>query len=459
MSTHASVLELIGQTPIVKVRALETGPCELFLKLENANPGGSIKDRVGLRMIEAAEQRGDIRPGDTLVEGTVGNTGTGLALAARQKGYRLILVVPDRINREQAFNLEAMGADVRLTRSDVGADHPEHYRNVAARVAVETPGSYYVNQFANPDNPATHERWTGPEILEQTGSLGGLDAVVLGCGSGGTLAGLSRCFSRHAANIELVLADPSGSILAGHVDGGRSAAMSGASLVAEIGQTTTLPPLADFSRVARAYRIEDRESFLMARELLSKEGILGGASTGTMVAAALRYCREQVLPKRVLTFVGDTGNKYLSKIYNDYWMRDNGFLEQSRHGDLRDLIQRPYSRRDTIVVAPADSLTTAYQRMKRYGVSQLPVMKGDDLVGIVDEGDVLLHIYGDEERFHDPVSIAMIGRLDRLDVKSPIESLLPIFGRGHVAIVTDDDRFVGLITRIDLLNHLRRQAK
>src|SRR4029453_10536026 len=220
-----------------------------------------------------------------------------------------------------------------------------------------------------------------------------------------------------------------------------------------------LPPISDFSRVKRAYAISDKESFLAGRDLLAKEGILGGSSTGTLLAAALKYCHEQTSPKRVLVLVCDTGNKYLSKMYNDYWMLDNGFLERRNTGDLRDLILRPYSQRDTVVVGPAEPLTPAYQRMKLYDVSQLPVMDGDAIVGIVDESDVLLHVYGDEARFRAPVSTAMVSKLDKIDMSSPIESLLPVFDRGHVAIVVDGERFIGLITRIDLLNYLRRRGK
>ena len=456
MSIHSSVLELIGQTPIVKAQRLDTGVCELYLKLESANPGGSIKDRIGLSMIEAAEKRGDLKPGATLVEGTAGNTGLGLALVAQQKGYKLILVVPDKMSREKIFNLKAMGAEVRLTRSDVAKGHPEYYQDLAQRVAEETPGAYFINQFGNADNPAAHEFGTGPEILEQMN--GELDAVVFGCGSSGTMTGLSRAFATLSPETELVLADPVGSILAEYINDGVLNDKSGSWLVEGIGEDF-LPSISDFSRVTKAYAISDAESFHTARELLGKEGILGGSSTGTLLAAALKYCREQTVPKKVLVLVCDTGNKYLSKMYNDYWMLDNGFLERPQHGDLRDLILRPYGQRDTVVIGPNDLLTTAYQRMKLYDVSQLPVLDGDALVGIVDESDVLLHVYGDEARFRDPVSTAMVSKLDRLDVKSPIEALLPVFDRGQVAIVMDGDVFLGLITRIDLLNYLRRRVQ
>ncbi|HEV8692881.1 MAG TPA: pyridoxal-phosphate dependent enzyme [Lysobacter sp.] len=458
MPIHTSVLELIGRTPIVKARRLDTGVCELYFKLESQNPGGSIKDRIGLSMIEGAEKAGKIKPGDILVEGTAGNTGIGLALVAQQKGYKLILVVPDKMSREKIFNLKAMGAQVVLTRSDVAKGHPDYYQDMAERIARETPGAYFINQFGNPDNPAAHEFATGPEILEQMAEVGGVDAVVFGCGSSGTMTGLSRCFAEKSPATELILADPVGSILEEYINRGTISEKSASWMVEGIGEDF-LPSISDFTRVKKAYAITDKESFLTARELLEKEGILGGSSTGTLLAAALKYCREQTTPKKVLTLVPDTGNKYISKMYNDYWMLDNGFLERESSGDLRDLITRPFSKRDTIVVAPTDLLITAWQRMKLYDVSQLPVMEGENIVGIVDESDVLLHVYGDESRFRDPVATAMVSKLDKLDVSSPIEALLPVFDRGHVAIVMEGDKFVGLITRIDLLNYLRRRVQ
>src|SRR5690606_12895356 len=328
-------------------------------------PGGSIKDRIGLSMIEGAERAGKIRPGATLVEGTAGNTGLGLALVAQAKGYRLVLVVPDKMSREKIFNLKAMGAEVVLTRSDVAKGHPEYYQDLAERIARETPGAYFINQFGNPDNPRAHIETTGPEIWEQM--EGRVDAIVVGCGSSGTLAGLSAYFARTAPDVEFILADPVGSILAQYINEGTLSQKSGTWMVEGIGEDF-LPAISDFTRVKKAYSIPDRESFLTARELLAREGVFGGSSTGTLVAAALRYCREQTQPKRVVTLVCDTGNKYLSKMYNDYWMLDNGFLERQPTGDLRDLIMRPYQQRDTVVIGPDDLLVTAYQRMKLYEI-------------------------------------------------------------------------------------------
>ena len=455
MTVQHSVLDLIGHTPMLRTQRLATGPCELFLKLENMNPGGSIKDRIGCSMIEGAEKAGKIKPGATLVEGTAGNTGLGLALVAQAKGYKLILVVPDKMSREKIFNLKAMGAEVVLTRSDVAKGHPEYYQDMAARIAQETPGAYFINQFGNPDNPRAHIESTGPEILEQMD--GRVDAIVVGCGSSGTMTGLSQFFAKASPQTEIVLADPVGSILAQYINQGTLSAKSASWMVEGIGEDF-LPPISDFSRVKKAYAISDKESFLAARELLATEGVLGGSSTGTLLAAALKYCREQTAPKRVVTLVCDTGNKYLSKLYNDYWMLDNGFLDREQHGDLRDLVLRPFAKRDTVVVGPHELLVTAYNRMKLYDVSQLPVMDGDKLVGIVDESDVLMHVHADQSRFRDAVDVAMIRDPQKLDVRSSVEALLAVFERGHVAIVMDGEAFLGLITRIDLLNWLRRKV-
>ncbi len=456
--TAGAVLGLIGHTPLMELTRLERGPCRLFVKLENQNPTGSIKDRVGLSMIEAAERAGRLRPHSdppcTIIEATAGNTGLGLALVAAQKGYRLLLVIPDKMAQEKILHLRALGAQIRLTRSDVPRGHPEHYQQLAARLAAEMPGSYYVDQFANPANPLAHETGTGPEIWEQCGH--DLDAIVVGVGSGGTLTGLSRYFARVAPNVEMVLADPCGSILADVVESGESLTPAGSWLVEGIGEDF-VPPACDLSRVRRAYRIPDAESFQSARELLVREGILGGSSSGTLLAAALRYCREQSAPRRVVTLVPDSGNKYLNKMYNDYWLFDQGLIERPRQGNLLDLIVRRYQEGGAVTLSPQDSLMLAYRRMRLFDVSQIPVMQGDRVVGIVDESDLLMHLHADPARLSDPVSTAMVSTLETIAPDAPVAALLPIFQRGHVAIVAEHGRFVGLITRVDLINYLRKQ--
>jgi cystathionine beta-synthase len=449
-----NVLEMIGNTPLIEARRLDAGPCRLFLKLENQNPGGSIKDRMALSMVEAAERDGKIGPGGLLVEATAGNTGLGLALVAAQKGYRLLLVIPDKMAQEKIFHLRALGADIVITRSDVGKGQPEYYQDLAERLAREQ-GGFYVNQFANPANPEAHERTTGPEILQQMD--GDLDAVVVGVGSGGTLTGIGRYLKRAAPQAKMILADPQGSVLAPLLKTG-TMPTPGSWVVEGIGEDF-VPPNCDLSLVSEALTVSDAEALATARELLRKEGILGGSSTGTLLAGALRWCRAQTEPRRVVTLVCDSGNKYLSKMFNDFWMIDQGFIQRERMGDLRDLISRRHAERATVTVAPDDTLMIAYSRMKLYDVSQLPVLQGGEVVGIIDESDLLLAVYDNEAAFREPVRSAMTARLETVDSRTSLESLLPIFAQGHVAIVKHEGAFAGLITRIDLVNHLRRRLK
>ena len=449
------VLSLIGDTPLVEVTRFDTGRCRLFLKLESQNPGGSIKDRIGLAMIEAAEREGRLQPGGTLVEATAGNTGLGLALVATIKGYRLVLVIPDKMSQEKVFHLKAMGAEVLMTRSDVGKGHPDYYQDRAERIASETPGAFYVNQFANPANPLAHETTTGPEIWKQMDHR--LDAVVCGVGSAGTITGLTRFFRKAAPAVAMVLADPAGSILADYVKTGK-VGEAGSWLVEGIGEDF-IPPIADLSGVKEAYSITDAESFAAARELLAKEAIFAGSSTGTLLAAALKYCRSRENPERVVTFVCDSGNKYLSKMYNDYWLADQGFRSRAKHGDLRDLIGRPAEERATVSVGPEDTLLTAYGRFKLNDVSQLPVLDGEAIVGLIDEYDVLKAVVSGESRFLDSVRKHMSTRLETLAPAASVDDVLGLLDRGHIPIVAERGRFYGLITRIDLLNSLRRKLK
>src|SRR5437763_10294938 len=368
-----AILSLIGETPLVEITQFATGPCQLFMKLENQNPTGSIKDRIALSMINAAEEEGLLQPGGTVIEATAGNTGLGLALVAGAKGYRVVLVIPDKMSQEKISHVKALGAEVVLTRSDVTRGHPGYYQDMAARLAKEIPGGFYVNQFGNPANPIAHERGTGPEIWEQMGHH--LDAVVVGVGSSGTLTGLGRFFERVQPNLEMILADPEGSVLYGYVKTGQLKE-AGSWAVEGIGEDF-IPEIADMSFVTDAFEIDDSESFEVARELLRKEGILAGSSTGTLLAGALRYCRQQTTKKRVVTFICDTGNKYLSKMFNDFWMAEQGFVERPTQGDLSDLISHRAEQGEVISVGPNDTLLTAFKRMRSGDVSQLPVLNGE----------------------------------------------------------------------------------
>jgi len=447
-----ALFKLIGNTPLVQVTRLDTGPCQLFLKLESQNPGGSIKDRIGLSIIEAAEADGRLQPGGTIVEATAGNTGLGLALVGRLKGYRVLLVVPDKMSTEKVLHLKALG-EVRTTRSDVGKGHPDYYQDYAARLARELPGAFFADQFNNPANPLAHETTTGPEIWEQMGHE--LDAIVVGVGSGGTLAGLTSYFRKAAPQVGFVLADPKGSILTEYVETGRVSDTSGSWAVEGIGEDF-IPAIADLSGVRKAYTITDQESFDSARNLLRAEGILGGSSTGTLLAAALKYCREQTTPKRVVTFVCDTGTRYLSKVYNDGWMHDQGLLRREPLHDLRDLIGRRHDEGDVVSVSPGDTLLTAFNRMRSTDVAQLPVLENGKLVGIIDESDLLLKVDNHAEQFSSLVGATMTSRLETLHPSASVQALRSTLDRGLTAVVADADAFYGLITRFDLLNHLRR---
>ncbi len=453
MQVYSNVLEMVGRTPMLEVTRLDTGPCRLLLKLELMNPGGSVKDRIGISMIEQAEERGELKPGDTIVEATAGNTGLGLALVAAQKGYKLILVLPDKMSQEKIFNLRAMGAEVVLTRSDVGKGHPEYYQDLGRSIAAEK-NAYFINQFGNLDNPLAHEMTTGPEIVEQAGP--DLDAIVLGVGSSGTVSGLGKYLAEHAPDVDLIIADPVGSVLTDYINKGELHEKGGSWLVEGIGEDF-IPDIADFSKAKKAYAISDAESFAAARELLRKEGLLAGSSSGTLLAAALKYCREQTEPKTVVTFACDTGNKYLSKLFNDFWLEDQGFIEREQQGDLRDLIGRPHDERATITVGSGDVLTTAHNRLRNAGFSQLPVMDEGQLVGVVTEDTIIRFVYGHPELMNAPVSDAMESAFIKLDKSESINNLVAMLRVQPYAAIMDGEQFLGLITRSDVLNYLRRQ--
>ncbi len=456
MPIAGSALDLIGRTPMIEVKHLDTGPCRLFLKLENQNPGGSIKDRVARAMIAAAEADGRLKPGGTIIEATAGNTGLGLAQVATLKGYKLILVVPDKMAREKILHLRAMGVDVRLTRSDVGKGHPEYYQDMAQSLAQSIPGALYANQFENPANPYAHETTTGPEILSQMG--GDIDAIVVGVGSGGTLTGIGRYMQAHSPKTRMVLADPEGSILRDYVETG-TFGEAGSWIVEGIGEDF-IPANAQMDLVSKAYSISDRESVETARTLLRREGILAGSSSGCLLAAALRYCREQTEAKRVVTLVCDTGSKYLTKMFNDLWLAAHGFDDRELHGDLRDLIAKRYADGGVVAIGPDDTLMTAYNRMRSSDISQLPVVDHGRLVGILDESDILAAVEDDDRalRFKTPVGQAMTREVRTLQAHQGVDTLPDVFDRDEVALVVDGEEFVGVITRVDLINHLRMSA-
>jgi cystathionine beta-synthase len=456
-AVQSNILERIGNTPMLELRRMDTGLCQMFVKLESENPASSVKDRMALTMIEAAEKNGDIEPGGTFIEATAGNTGLGLALVAAQKGYKLILVMPDKMSQDKIVHLRAMGAEVILTRSDVGKGHPEFFADMAERLARETPNSFFVDQFTNPANPAAHEATTGPEIWEQMEHK--VDAVFAGVGSGGTITGLARFFNKHSPETKIFLADPEGSVLAEAVATGTPASEVGSWVVEGIG-AGYVPLNMDLSVIDGAYVIPDTEALAVIRDLLLKEGILAGSSTGTLLGAALRYCHEQTEPKRAVTFVADTGNKYLSKIYNEYWLMDQGLFEREEKGNIYDLIARRHEDRGVVMVRPSDTLLTAYNQLKLYDVSQLPVLdEGGKLVGVVDENVIISHTKGSLDGFAKTVEETMRTDLAVFAPTAQLADVLPALEGGEVALIAEGDDFLGLISRIDVLTYLRGQLR
>ena len=440
--SYSNVLQMIGHTPLVAVNRLDTGRCRLFLKLENQNPGGSIKDRVGLYLIEAAEREGRLPPGGTLIEATAGNTGLGLALVAAQKGYRLLLVIPDKMSQEKIFHLKAMGAEVVLTRSDVSKGHPEYYRDLAERLATRDAQLLLRQPVRQPRQSA------GARGDHRARDLGA-DGAQPRCRRLRRWDGWHRhrniaipC-ARVAPEAEIVLADPVGSVLAEYVKTGKMPQEHGSWLVEGIGGDY-VPPVADLGRVKSAYTITDAEAFKTCRELLAQGGNHGRNlhaarwSPRPCATAASRRSRSESS-----RLVCDSGNKYLSKVYNDYWMLDQGFLERERFGDLRDLIARRHWERAAVTVNATEPVMAAYRRMKLYDVSQLPVMQNGRIVGIVDEEDILLEVFANPKHFNEPVTAAMESHLVTVPVDAPVQQLMEIFNRGMVAIVMNGSEIHG----------------
>ena len=449
-----NILEMIGNTPMLEITRMDTGPCRLFVKMESMNPGNSIKDRIAVTMIDEAEKSGQLRKGGRIVEATAGNTGLALALIAGQRGYRLTVVVPDKMSDEKISHLRAMGAEVILSRSDVAKGNPEYYQDVAERIARDDPDAFYTNQFANEANSLAHYQTTGPEIWEQM--EGKIDAFVAGVGSGGTVSGVGKYFKERNKACEIIIADPIGSILTPLVNEGRKVE-PGSWLVEGIGEDF-VPSILHLELVTKAYAISDGEAFHTARELLKKEGVLAGSSVGTLLAASLRYCREQTQPKNVVTLICDNGAKYLSKMFNDFWMIDNGFIERPTYGDIRDLIARRHLEREDFCLSPTIPVVQAIKRMRMYSISQMAVIdEKDNVVGILDETDVLMALVHDRDCANKPVRDFMSSRVESIRPMASVNDLLPIFRADRVAVVSDEKHFYGLITKIDLINYLRKQ--
>lgn len=451
MTIHPDLLALVGDTPLVALDRVGAGvPGRLVAKMELLNPGGSVKDRIGFAMIEAAEREGALRPGGVIVEPTSGNTGVGLAIAAARKGYRCIFVMPDKMSQEKISLLRAYGAEVVVCPTEVAPESPRSYYSVASRLAEEIPGAMQPNQYYNMANPQAHYQATGPEIWEQT--EGKVAAFVAGVGTGGTISGVGRYLKERNPDVLIVGADPEGSIYTDPDD-------IHPYLTEGIGEDFW-PATFDRDIVDRWERVSDRETFLMTRRITQEEGILVGGSSGTAVVAALRVAADMSKGDIVVVLLPDGGRSYLSKIYNDGWMSQHGFLEK-REGQakVRDVLALKSSDVPGVVhVHPHERVGAAIEVMREFGVSQLPVVRSDDsehpgdVIGSIKERDLLEVVLREPDAFERPVAEIMQPPLPMVETEEPLESLVANLGAGAPAvIVLDGSKPVGVITRADLL--------
>ena len=446
MYYYDTALDTVGSTPLVRLqRVLGDVKCLALGKVELFNPGGSVKDRPALAMVADAEQRGLLRRGGTIVEATSGNTGTGLAMVAAIKGYRCILVMPDKVSEEKVRLLRAYGAEVVITPTKVPASSPESYYGVAAKLASEIPGAFQPNQFANMLNPASHERTTGPEIWEATS--GKITHFISGIGTGGTISGVSHYLKKQNPRIVVVGADPEGSIYSG--DTAKSYKVEG------IGEDF-LPATVDLRAIDRIERVSDKESFLMARRTCREEGLLVGGSSGTALVAAERVARELPPESVVVVLLPDNGRGYLSKIFNDEWMRANGFLgEEGRGATVGDVLRAKGELPPLITLAPSDPVKRGIELMREFQISQIPVVNNGEMVGSINEVAVMQLIYDHADVAHQPVREVMARPFPVLDEADEVERAYKELSLGHGAVVVAHKATpIGVLTKMDIITYL-----
>jgi cystathionine beta-synthase len=446
MSYFENALDAVGRTPLVRLqRVVDDAACLVLAKVEYVNPGGSVKDRPAVAMIREAEELGLLKPGATIVEATSGNTGTGLAMAAAIRGYRCILVMPDKMSKEKIDLLRAYGAEVVVTPTAVATDSPESYYGVATRLVAEIPGAFMPNQWHNHSNPDAHYHSTGPEIWEQT--AGTVTHFVSGVGTGGTISGTARFLKERNRAIHVVGADPEGSIYSG--DTPKSYAVEGIGM-------SYLPETVDMRVIDEMTRVSDRESFLMARRIAREEGLLVGGSSGTAAVAAVRLAKT--LPKEAVLVVmfPDSGRGYMSKIFNDEWMIANGFLaEDKRAATVGDVLRSKEPLPPMITVQDDDVVKNALDLLRRYEISQMPVLHGDAIVGSINDVAVMQSVFDRSDLLHQPVRAVMGRPFPALETSVEIDRAYKLLTLANAAIlVTDGAQPIGVLTRQDIISYL-----
>jgi len=460
-TVHTNILSTIGATPLVRLNRLARGlAATLLAKVEFFNPGGSVKDRIALNIIEDAEQAGRLKPGGTVVEATSGNTGVGLAIVCAIKGYKSIFVMPDKMSQEKIRLLRAYGAKVIITPTAVAPDDPRSYYEVAKRIVNETPNSILANQYHNPENPRSHYLTTGPEIWDQT--EGKVTDVIIGMGTGGTITGVGRFLKERNPRIRIVGVDPYGSLLyethkLGHLPDDPHPKTYKTEGIGE----DFLPSSLDLSVVDTVIQVSDKESFLMTRRLTREEGVFAGVSSGSAVAAALRYCRDLSSDRLVVVILPDAGSRYLSKAFDDDWMRENGFLDSTWSGATAADVLATKKLREVIFALPNELIPRVVAKMKQHDISQIPVLdEAGQLLGLASEVELLNHmVLGDHKRHaSEPISDLMQPDVVTVAPEASIESLMGLFVHRGAVIVTEAGRVVGILTKIDLLDYLASRS-
>ncbi len=457
MAMMENILKAIGKTPLVRLnRMVPENSAEVWAKAEFMNPAGSVKERMALYIIEKAEREGVLKPGGTIIENSSGNTGLGIAMVAALKGYKVIITISDKMSSEKVNMLKAFGADVKICPANVPADHRDSYYETAKRLVRETPGAFYLNQYHSPVNIEAHYNWTGPEIWEETG--GKFEAFVAGIGTGGTLSGIGKFLKEKIPKIKITAVDPIGSVFYQYFKTGKLPAPHPYK-VEGVGEDMLVRAM-DFSVVDDVVQVTDQECFLTARRLAREEGLFAGGSSGGAVFVALKVAAELGAGKRVITLLPDSGNRYLSKIYSDEWMRDNDFLQEApKIGRVKDILN--LHKRKVITANARDLVHQVIAKMKRYDISQLPVVEEGSLLGMIREADLLNYMVTGRHRISEPIEAIVEKNSQTIDPEASISALSEKFVQNQetAVVVVEKGKIAGLVSKIDLIDYLAKKFK